>query len=253
MNLAGSTDQTGRRRVTRWVSVLLTAVFLLSVRQGDAAFIAPRVIFIINPDGAGHPSDALRTYFIDKGVESNIFKGDVLNVYREKRAGPGAPAVRLFIGTMKITSSRNGSCMGHFSPNESAVSSPLIRHPIVMKSDIVVPFLTIDSEQLFEAGTIALKPDAAQDIQRITEFIARFEPNRLVLEGHTDSDGETKANQDLSSARAEAVRQYLIENIELITPAMAESRGYGSARPKVPNDSPANKALNRRIEVIIWE
>ena len=54
-------------------------------------------------------------------------------------------------------------------------------------------------------------------------------------------------------ARAEAVRQYLIDEYDFISPAMVEARGYGEVRPTVPNNSPENKTLNRRIEVIVWE
>jgi len=61
------------------------------------------------------------TYYIDKGIESSINKGDILNVYREKRARRGAPAVRLFIGTMQVTRSELGSALGHFTPTEAAV------------------------------------------------------------------------------------------------------------------------------------
>ncbi len=216
-------------------------------------FNPPRIAFVINPDGAGRPTDALRTYYIDRGVESSINKGDVLNVYREKRATRSAPAVRLFIGTMKVTRSQPGSALGHFIPNEAAVASPLIRHKTAMKSDIVVPILVIDSGVLFDPGLMSLKGDAALEFNKVGEFVQNYAPNRLIIEGHTDSDGDTDANQALSEARAEAVRQYLIESFEFITPAMIEARGYGDRRPAVPNTTPENKTLNRRIEVIVWE
>ena len=38
-----------------------------------------------------------------------------------------------------------------------------------------------------------------------------------------------------------------------ITPAMIEARGYGEERPMANNDTPENKALNRRIEVMVWQ
>ena len=223
------------------------------VCPGEAAFDPPRIISVVNPNAAGRQNGAVRTYYVNKGMESSINRGDVLNVYREKRASPGGPAVRLFIGTMKIRSSRTGSAMGHFTPNEAALSSPAIRHRTAMKSDIVVPVIVIDSSVLFDPGRMSLKPNAAQEFQKVADFVNEFSPTRLIVEGHTDSDGETTANQELSEARAEAVRQYLIETYNFISPNMIEARGYGELRPAVPNDTPENKTLNRRIEVIIWE
>ena len=49
------------------------------------------------------------------------------------------------------------------------------------------------------------------------------------------------------------VKQYLVATYPFITPAMIESKGYGEQRPVVNNDTPENKALNRRIEVLVWE
>ena len=57
----------------------------------------------------------------------------------------------------------------------------------------------------------------------------------------------------LSINRAEAVVKYLIETFPFITSSMVEARGYGETQPISPNDTPENKTLNRRIEVVIWE
>ena len=84
------------------------------------------------------------------------------------------------------------------------------------------------------------------------EFINLFSPNKVIIEGHTDSDGNAEANRYLSERRAEAVRQILLNTYDFITPGMIEARGYGEERPIVENDTPANKEINRRVEVIIW-
>ncbi len=122
----------------------------------------------------------LRTYYVDKGIESSVNKGDILKVYREKRARRGVPAVRLFIGTMQVTRSELESALGHFTPNEAAVASPLIRHKIAIKSDIVVPILVIDSGVLFDPGQMQLKPNAAAEFQKVADFVDNFAPTRLI-------------------------------------------------------------------------
>ena len=191
---------------------------------------------------------------MNKGLESSLNKGDVLNVYREKRPSRNVPyTIRLFIGTMIISSTQHGSSMGKFEPNEAGISHPIIKHKTAMKKDIVVPRLVIDSGVLFDPGKIALKAGAAQEFRKVANFVENFSPGKLIIEGHTDSDGDTDSNQKLSEARAEAIREYLIDAYDFITPSMIEAKGYGEERPVVPNDTKENKALNRRIEVIVWE
>jgi len=57
----------------------------------------------------------------------------------------------------------------------------------------------------------------------------------------------------LSELRAEMIMNYLINNYEEIRPAMITARGYGETRPIVTNDTPENRALNRRIEIVVLE
>ena len=73
-------------------------------------------------------------------------------------------------------------------------------------------------------------------------------PNlKIELGGHTDNTGDKKANQILSENRARAVQEYLLQ-IGKIGVSRLSYKGYGDSRPKVPNDSPENKAKNRRTE-----
>jgi outer membrane protein OmpA-like peptidoglycan-associated protein len=74
----------------------------------------------------------------------------------------------------------------------------------------------------------------------------------LIIEGHTDSDGDSDYNDRLSQLRAEAVRELMISQFEFIDPSVLVAKGYGEDRPLVANDSAKNKALNRRIEFVVW-
>ncbi|MFC1525189.1 OmpA family protein [Candidatus Latescibacterota bacterium] len=236
---------------------LVVAIALAAAGQVAAQFNPPRIAYKINTTDDGLVADSLRglaTYYVDRGLETSINRGDVLNVYREKRLARGVQRpLRLFIGTMVITDSQPGASMGRFKPNDAALSHPLIRHRAAMKGDLVVPVLVIDSGVLFDPGQASLKPAAQQEFTKVADFVNMFSPNKLVIEGHTDSDGDEDANQMLSKQRAQAVVDYLVLTYNFITPAMIESRGYGETRPVVNNDTPENKALNRRIEVLVWE
>ena len=130
---------------------------------------------------------------------------------------------------------------------------PSLLHKTAMVSDIVVPSLTIDSNLLFDAGQISFRPTAQEHLQRVAAFVEQYRPNRLVIIGHTDETEDEEAGQALSQSQAETARLYLIETIPSVTPAMAEARGVGSRTPVAANDTPENRARNRRIEVIAWD
>ena len=247
-------------RFSRAVGAWVVAVTVLGVNSVHAEFDPPRIIHILHTLDTGGLPDSLAgktAYYINKGVEKNINRGDVLNVYREKKLDPSIPRpLRIFIGTMTVTDSQPGSCVGRFDPNSAALASPLIRFKTPLKNDIVVPRLIIDSEVLFAAGKAALKKGAEVELSAVADFIRDFSPSKLVIEGHTDGDGEQDYNQRLSEERAKTVRLLLVNNPlyeDFVTDQMVAAVGYGEERPIVPNDSDANKALNRRIEVIVWE
>ena len=233
------------------------AVLLFWVRAVEAQYDPHRIIQIIHKANPGDLPDSLsdkKTYFIDRGREANIYRGDVLNVYREKYIlGPKMPPIRIFIGTMKIKLSQNGSAKGAFFPNHVAMDEPVIRYRTAIKGDVVVPALTIDSAVLFDSGRSGLKPGAAEELKKVADFVRLFKPTKLVIEGHTDSDGPREYNQKVSEERAALIRDALIQSFEFITQGMVESMGYGEDRPRVGNTTPENKALNRRVGIIIWD
>ncbi len=194
-----------------------------------------------------------RRYYIDSGLDLSIGKGDILNVYRETRISHAIPTIRMFIGTMEISDAKQGASVGRFQPSPVSMSHPIIRYKTAMVSDIVVPRLVIDSGVLFDAGAASLKQGATVEFDRVAGFIRLFTPSKLIIEGHTDSDGDADANLILSEERASTVVQYLIDSFDFINAALVEARGYGEDQPIAPNDTPENKQLNRRIEALIWE
>jgi outer membrane protein OmpA-like peptidoglycan-associated protein len=68
------------------------------------------------------------------------------------------------------------------------------------------------------------------------------------VNGHTDSDGPQCYNLDLSLNRAQAVKDFLVGNFNIL-PYRLTLRGYGEAMPLVPNTTAANKQMNRRVEI----
>jgi chemotaxis protein MotB len=106
---------------------------------------------------------------------------------------------------------------------------------------------------LFESGRADLKDSAGSLLRQISPELGRFQ-GEIVVEGHTDdqplgSRSRYKSNWELSVARAFSVIQFLTQNG--VDPERLSARGYGAYRPRVANDSAENRAVNRRIEIIL--
>jgi len=87
--------------------------------------------------------------------------------------------------------------------------------------------------------------DAVYDVINTTPKIT------LEVQGHADNGGNAAYNQKLSQQRADSVKAYLVK--KGIGDGRLVSKGYGMAQPLVPNNSDANKALNRRVQFIRTE
>jgi OOP family OmpA-OmpF porin len=108
----------------------------------------------------------------------------------------------------------------------------------------------LDASLLFDVDEAVLKPSAANTLRELATEVNAIPGSRVVLEGHTDSDGADVHNQALSEARAEAVLRFLVDTGG-VDPARVHALGYGEAQPIAPNDTPLNKAKNRRVEALI--
>lgn len=113
--------------------------------------------------------------------------------------------------------------------------------------------IRIMDKAFYDTGKADLKDKARVTLDRIAPIIKSL-PNEIRIEGHTDnvpiSTAEFKSNWELSVRRATEVIRYLVENGGL-SPQMISAAGYGEYRPVAANDSDANRAMNRRIEIIV--
>ncbi len=106
---------------------------------------------------------------------------------------------------------------------------------------------------LFDRGSAALKPRAMEVLDLIGDQL-QGRPNHIRVEGHTDDypiqTNVYPSNWELSSARATTVVRYYAEN-HAIPPDRISALGYGEFRPIAANNSPENRARNRRVDVVI--
>jgi outer membrane protein OmpA-like peptidoglycan-associated protein len=81
----------------------------------------------------------------------------------------------------------------------------------------------------------------------IIGILKEYPTAKFTVEGHTDSVGSEKLNQRLSDSRANAVKEYLVENG--IDAFRLSALGYGESKPIDTNKTRAGRANNRRVEI----
>jgi len=119
-----------------------------------------------------------------------------------------------------------------------------------VKEDARGMIITLSGSVLFASNKYALLNTAMTKLDQVAEALkAQGADKRMVVEGHTDSQGSDKINQPLSLNRATAVRDYLVSRG--VPSDRISAVGMGSSKPVADNLTPENRANNRRVEIII--
>lgn len=110
--------------------------------------------------------------------------------------------------------------------------------------------LNLSERIFFDFDKDTIKPISFPVLDEVVNVLkARPDIKRIRIEGHTDNKGSDLYNLDLSHRRAQSVMVYLIE--KGIETWRLTSAGFGFRCPLVPNDTPDNRAQNRRVDFII--
>ncbi|SDC52046.1 Outer membrane protein OmpA [Algoriphagus faecimaris] len=99
----------------------------------------------------------------------------------------------------------------------------------------------------FDFDKFELKQESMTSLRRLVKFLEENPNVNIMISGHTDNVGSATYNEALSLQRAKSVQAYLVSHE--IHPARVATEGMGDSQPMVPNDSPQNQALNRRITI----
>ena len=99
----------------------------------------------------------------------------------------------------------------------------------------------------FRSGSSALTPTSRPILDRVAEALVNNPTVKVEVGGHTDNSGSAATNRRLSQARANSVRAYLIS--KGVDGSRVTAVGYGPDRPVVGNNTAANRAANRRVEL----
>ena len=102
----------------------------------------------------------------------------------------------------------------------------------------------------FDVDKATIRPEYFANLDELGQALnsPKLKGRKVLIIGHTDSDASDQYNLELSKRRAAAVKSYLVQR-HGIDPALLATDGRGESEPLVPNTTPANKQLNRRVEV----
>ena len=114
-------------------------------------------------------------------------------------------------------------------------------------------YVDIQESVLFSSGSADVSEPGKQTLSVLAELVNSLK-NDLVVEGYTDDvpirNSTFSNNWELSSGRAISVLRYLSEQ-EKVDPKRLSAKGYGEYTPSVPNNTDANRAINRRVNIVI--
>jgi len=103
----------------------------------------------------------------------------------------------------------------------------------------------------FDNGKSDLKPEMFADLYKVADFLIDNPDFKLIISGHTDSDGSAEFNLKLSQDRANSIRDF-ITHFGKIPSSRVTAVGFGSTKPIVEEKTEEDKRLNRRVEFEIY-
>lgn len=163
-----------------------------------------------------------------------------LQIYREKQEGLQAELQekQLKLEMKKRREEQIKSIENLFSSNEAIV--------LRKGNNLIVRLIGLT----FPSGKSIIEPEYFSLLAKVQRAIRKLPNASITIEGHTDSRGDDRYNENLSYERAMAVKKYLLANMGL-----DESRitavGYGESKPIASNETKAGRAQNRRIDIVL--
>jgi OOP family OmpA-OmpF porin len=209
----------------------------------------PRYSTYINLDGAeglglsGNKDDeALKQKVNQKYHMALWFQKGRVRLYQNQNKLFDLPKAFTFQGVkMDRIRFEDGAAM--VSNIRIAVGAPDMRNKLLTEGKLVTYGI------YFDVSKDVVKPESYSTLKSIAGILTENPDVKIKIVGHTDSDGADAANLDLSKRRGASVKNELVKNFG-IDASRLESDGLGESQPIAPNDTPANKALNRRVELL---
>jgi len=179
-----------------------------------------------------------------KGAAIGAGTGGIIGAFIGKSAGNTALGA-IIGGAVGGTA---GAFIGRNMDRQAAEIKQTVPGATVIREGegIIVKF---DSGILFDVDKTDIKPEAQTNLQNLAVSLQKNPQTNIFIIGHTDDTGTPDHNVDLSLRRAVSVKEYLTSvgvNASRLNP-----QGKGETEPIVDNGTPAGRAQNRRVEIVI--
>lgn len=109
--------------------------------------------------------------------------------------------------------------------------------------------LRLPERLLFDFDKSDVQADRKPELTHLSERLQKYHLDKIKIVGHTDAIGNPDYNQKLSEQRAENVSAIFMESG--FNPQNIQTIGRGAQQPLVENDTVENRAINRRVNIII--
>ncbi|OUR67523.1 hypothetical protein A9Q77_10105 [Marinomonas sp. 42_23_T18] len=104
----------------------------------------------------------------------------------------------------------------------------------------------VELDVRFDTSKFIVKKSELKGLTKLGEFLQKFETTDVIIEGHTDAQGDETKNLLLSQNRANAIKQALIDSFR-ISPDRIQAIGHGESKPVADNETDYGRAANRRV------
>ncbi|HEX2976328.1 MAG TPA: OmpA family protein [Bacteroidales bacterium] len=138
---------------------------------------------------------------------------------------------------------RGASCGSYISNIKITNAAPDTRNKLLEEGKLVTYGI------YFDVNKDVVKAESYGTLSDIAKILNEVPDVKVKIVGHTDSDGQDEANLDLSRRRAANVKAELAKLFN-VDPGRLSTDGMGESQPVAPNNSPSNKAMNRRVEFL---
>ena len=127
--------------------------------------------------------------------------------------------------------------------------APVMKKPApVIQKPVEKVAMTLYFEFDFDKADV--RPDNHDEAKKIADAMKKYPEAKVLLEGHTDDRGSDEYNMSLSRRRADSVKMYLVEKLN-VNASKISTVGYGESSPIASNDTEAGRQKNRRVVAII--
>ena len=138
-----------------------------------------------------------------------------------------------------------------FDREKQALRARLLEHfnRVLPTTDTPRGLVVNMGDVLFDTGKSDLRPEAREDLAKLSGIVLNYPSLRLTIEGHTDNSGSAEVNQTVSEQRANSVRDYLVS--QGLTAGSLSAQGLGMNNPAADNGTAEGRQKNRRVEIIV--